>query len=110
MQLCIPSVKGFQIVALNDIIYCEGENTYTTIHLKDNKKLTASRPLMDYELMLLDSLFFRIHKSFLVNMKHIKEYQKGEGGVVVMSNGKILEVSRRKKEMFIIRLKETFKY
>jgi two-component system LytT family response regulator len=109
-QLCIPGVKGFQVVSLDNIIYCEAENTYTFIHLKENKKILASRPLMDYELLLQDSLFFRIHKSTLVNMKHIKEYQKGEGGFVLMSNGKSLEVSRRKKESFVLKIKEVFKY
>ncbi len=109
-QLCIPGVKGFQVVNLSDIIYCEADNTYTIIYLNDNKKLLASRPLMDYELLLQDSLFFRIHKSTLVNMKHIREYQKGDGGFVVMSNGRELEVSRRKKEQFITRMKEVFKY
>lgn len=110
LQLCIPSVKGFQVVELSDIIYCEAGNTYTNIHFKDEKKILASRPLMDYEMMLQDSLFFRTHKSFLINMKHIKEYQKGEGGFVTMSNGKQLEVSRRKKETFLIKMKEVFKY
>lgn len=110
MQLCIPSIKGFQVVDLNDIVYCEAENTYTYIHFKEGKKILASRPLMDYELMLQDSLFFRTHKSFLVNMKHIREYQKGEGGFVIMSNGKQLEVSRRKKETFLAKMKEVFKY
>ncbi len=110
MQLCIPSIKGFQVVELNDIVYCEAENTYTTIHFKDGKKTLASRPLMDYELMLQDNQFFRIHKSSLVNMKHIKEYQKGEGGFVTLSNGKQLEVSRRKKETFLAKMKEVFKY
>jgi two-component system LytT family response regulator len=110
MQLCIPGIKGFQVISLNDIIYCEAENTYTFIHLRDNKKILASRPLMDYEILLQDSLFFRIHKSTLVNMKHIKEYQKGEGGFVVMSFGKTLEVSRRKKEAFVLKMKEVFKY
>jgi two-component system, LytTR family, response regulator len=110
MQLCIPSIKGFQVVELTDIIYCEAENTYTNIHFKDGKKVLASRPLMDYELLLADSLFYRIHKSYLVNMKHIKEYKKGEGGFVVTSNNKELEVSRRKKEGFIAKMKEVFKY
>jgi two-component system, LytTR family, response regulator len=110
MQICIPSIKGFEVAELNDIIYCEAENTYTNIHFKNGKKILASRPLMDYELMLLDSHFFRIHKSSLVNMKHIKEYLKGEGGVVVMSNGASLEVSRRKKEAFVAKMKEIFKY
>lgn len=110
LQLCIPTVKGFQVVALADIIYCEAENTYTSIFFSDGKKILASRPLMDYELMLQDSLFFRIHKSTLVNLKHIREYQKGEGGFVVMSNGRELEVSRRKKGAFIGKMKEAFKY
>jgi len=110
MQLCIPSLKGFQVVQVSDVIFCEAENTYTYIHFKDNKKTLASRPLMDYELLLEDSLFFRIHKSTLVNMKHIKEYQKGEGGFVTMTNGKQLEVSRRKKESFVTKMKEVFKY
>lgn len=110
MQLCIPSMKGFQVVEISDIIYCEAENTYTMIHFKDGSKVLASRPLMDYELLLQDTSFFRTHKSFLVNLKHIREYQKGEGGMIVLSNGKNIEVSRRKKESFLVRMKELFKY
>lgn len=110
MQLCIPSLKGFQVVQVSDIIYCEAENTYTAIHFKDGKKMLASRQLLDYELMLQDLQFFRIHKSYLVNMKHIKEYQKGEGGFVVTSNNQTLEVSRRKKEGFLEKMKELYKY
>jgi two-component system, LytTR family, response regulator len=52
----------------------------------------------------------RIHKSHLINMQHLKEYIKGEGGFVVMANGKQLEVSRRKKEAFISYMKEQYKY
>ena len=110
MQICIPSVKGFQVVEVNQIVCCEAENTYTTLHFADGKKILASRPLMDYEIILQDSNFFRIHKSSLINLRHIKEYQKGEGGFVVMSNGKSLEVSRRKKEPFLSRMKEMFRY
>lgn len=110
MQLCIPSLKGFQVVQVSDIIYCEAENTYTTIHFKDGKKMLASRQLLDYELMLQDLQFFRIHKSYLINMKHIKEYQKGEGGFVITSNNKTLEVSRRKKEGFLEKMKDLYKY
>lgn len=110
MQLCIPSLRGFQVIVINDILYCEAENTYTNIFLKDGKKILASRPLLDYETLLQDNLFFRVHKSFLINLKHVKEYQKGEGGIVIMSNGAELEVSRRKKDSFIARMKEVFKF
>jgi two-component system, LytTR family, response regulator len=110
MQLCVPGIKGFQVIKIRDIIYCEAENTYTTIFLQDNQKLLASRPLADYEQLLQDTSFVRIHKSYLINIQQLKEYQKGEGGVVVMSNGKHLEVSRRKKEYFVSYMKEHFKY
>lgn len=110
MQLCIPGIKGFRVVQLNEIIYCEAENTYTCIYLRDGSKIVASRTLMDYESLLQDSFFFRIHKSTLINLRHIKEYQKGEGGFVIMNNGKALEVSRRKKDGFISKMKEVFKY
>jgi two-component system, LytTR family, response regulator len=105
MQLCIPDLKGFRVIKLNEIIYCEASNNYTTIYLTKNEKLLASRPLLDYEAMLKSFSFMRIHKSHLINMQHLKEYIKGEGGFVVMANGKQLEVSRRKKEAFISYMK-----
>jgi two-component system LytT family response regulator len=52
----------------------------------------------------------RIHKSYLVNLLHVKEYLKGEGGSVVLSNGKEVEVARRKKDIFISKMKEYYKY
>jgi len=110
MQLCVPSIRGFQVIKINEIVYCEANNTYTNIYLQHGVKLTASRSLLDYETLLADSSFIRIHKSYLINMGHLKEYQKGEGGVAVMSNGKHLDVSRRKKEPFIIYMKQYFKY
>ena len=110
MQLCVPGIKGFQIIKIKDIIYCEAENTYTTIFLQNNQKLLASRPLIDYETLLQDTSFVRIHKSYLINMQHLKEYLKGEGGSAVMSNGKELEVSRRKKEYFVNYMKQFFKF
>ena len=110
MQLCVPSIKGFQVIKISDIIYCEANNTYTNIYLQNNQKLMVTRPLLDYETLLQDSSFVRIHKSWLINMKHLKEYQKGEGGVAIMSNGKQLDVSRRKKEYFVTYMKEHFKY
>jgi len=60
--------------------------------------------------MLADSGFMRIHKSYLVNLLHIKEYIRGEGGMVVLDNNKEVEVSRRKKDLFIIKMKELDKY
>lgn len=110
MRLCLPTLKGFIILKLDDIIYCEAERSYSVFHIEGRKPVTVSKPLIEYENMLTNTSFFRIHKSFLINMKHVKEYQRGEGGIVIMSNDAHIEVSRRKKEQFLEKIKEIYKY
>jgi two-component system, LytTR family, response regulator len=110
MKLCIPDMKGFRVVELSDVIYCESESSYTIFHLLNGQTITASKSVMEYELLLEHSGFCRIHKSFLVNLQHIKEYVRGEGGSVILTNDRTIEVSRRKKEVFMTRMKELYKY
>jgi len=110
MRLCLPTMKGFMVLKLDEIIYCEAERSYTIFHLVDNRTVTVSKPLLEYDQVLQDTSFLRIHKSFLINMHHVKEYQRGEGGLVIMSNNHEIEVSRRKKDMFLMKIKEEFKY
>jgi two-component system, LytTR family, response regulator len=110
MKLCVPSLKGFQVVNLSDVIYCEAETNYTVFHLINKQQIIASRCIAEYESLLENTPFCRIHKSFLVNLSHIKEYQRGEGGTVILTNSMEVEVSRRKKETFITKMKEMYKY
>ena len=110
IKLCIPSLKGFQVIRLSDIIFCESETSYTVFHLTDNQKLVSSKPIFEYEQMLETNDFVRIHRSYLVNINHVVEYRRGEGGTVVLQNGAELEVSRRKKDNFIAVMKDKFKF
>jgi two-component system, LytTR family, response regulator len=110
MRLCLPTLKGFTIVKLEEIVYCEAQRSYTVFRLTNNKTIMISKPLFDYDKLLNDTIFLRVHKSFLINLLHIKEYMRGDGGTVVMSNGMEIEVSRRKKEMFMAKVKASFKY
>lgn len=110
MKLCIPDMKGFRVVELADVVYCESESSYTIFYLLSGQRITASKSIMEYELLLEHSGFCRVHKSFLVNLHHIKEYIRGEGGSVVLTNDRAIEVSRRKKEVFMAKMKELFKY
>jgi two-component system, LytTR family, response regulator len=110
MRLCLPTLKGFIVLKLEDIIYCEAERSYTIFHLEGKKTVTVSRPLIDYDNLLKDTSFLRIHKSFLVNLHHVKEYQKGEGGLIILSDNTEIEVSRRKKDEFLLKIKEVFRY
>ncbi len=110
MRLCLPTQKGFTILKLEDIVYCEAQRSYTIFRLVNNKSIIISKPLFDYDKLLADTVFLRVHKSFLINLMHVKEYLRGEGGTVIMSNGMEVEISRRKKEQFLEKIKEFFKY
>ena len=110
MKLCIPSMKGFQVVEIANIIYCEASSNYTYFHFTDRADICASKPIHEYESLLEDSDFIRVHKTFLVNIAHIQEYLKGEGGSVLVTGGKTVEVSRRRKELLLKRIKVHFKF
>jgi len=110
MKLCIPSLKGFQVVELDDILYAEASGNYTNFYFQSQHSVCTSKPIHEYEELLADSGFVRIHKSYLVNLLHIKEYLRGEGGSVILSNGAEIEVARRKKEPFLDKMKSFFKY
>ncbi|AFK03634.1 two component transcriptional regulator, LytTR family [Emticicia oligotrophica DSM 17448] len=100
-KIPISVVNGFQFVPVNTIEYCEADDDYTYIHLTDNQKLTVSKNIKEFEDILANYDFFRIHHSFLVNRDYIKKYVKGEGGTILTEHGHELPVSRRRKQEFL---------
>jgi two-component system LytT family response regulator len=88
-------------INISDILYCEAKGVYTNIYLRDGKKIISSKPLGDFESQLRTQKFFRIHHSTLINLNHIKEFQRFNGGYVVMQNDIKLEVSHRKRKGFL---------
>jgi two-component system, LytTR family, response regulator len=107
-RLGISTLNGFEVVDLIEVLYCEANESYTTIHLRNGSKVCASKSLNTYEQLLQDYDFLRVHKSFVINLHHIKHYIKGQGGVVILSNGAAIEVSRRKKNVFTNAVKKFF--
>src|SRR6478609_313530 len=103
-KLALPTMDGLIFVKVKNILYCEASSNYTEITMEDNKKYVVSRTLKEYEDLLGDQDFFRIHHSTLINLNAIKKYVRGDGGYVVMSNDKSLDVSKRKKEAFLSRI------
>lgn len=100
-KIAISSIDFIELIDNDDILYFEAKGNYTDVYLINNKKITASKTLKEFDDLLSDKFFFRIHHGYLVNIKHISKYIKGEGGYVLMKNNKELEVSRRKKADFI---------
>jgi two-component system LytT family response regulator len=103
-KLALPTADGLVFVKVDDILYCEASSNYTEIFMTDNRKYMVSRTLKEYDDMLSEQNFFRIHHSYLINLNEIKKYVRGDGGYVVMNNDKSLDVSKRKKEGFLSRI------
>jgi two-component system LytT family response regulator len=106
-RIALPTLEGLIMVDIKDIMYCESENNYTRFHLQHDKAVFVSKTLKKAEMLLQDnSSFFRIHHSFLINLDYVKQYIKGDGGEVVMANGKSLAVSRTKRSEFLGKLEK----
>lgn len=103
-RLAIPSENELILQDISAIIYCSADGSYTHLHLDGGKTLTVSKNIKEFENVLPEDNFCRIHHSTLVNVEHVKKYVRGEGGYVILSNGSHLDVSRRKKESLLAML------
>ena len=98
-KITLPMQDGFQVLKVNEILYCKADDNYTEIHL-ENKKILISKTLKYFEEALSEFPFARVHKSYLVNVSEVVHYRRGKGGSVVLSSGKEIAVSpSRKKEL-----------
>ena len=100
-KIALPSLDGIEFYDLTEILRCEADRAYCNFYLTNGNKITVSKSLREFEDMLSECNFFRIHKSNMVNLSHIKKYIKGKGGYVVLSDGSHVDVSVRKKEMLM---------
>lgn len=103
----IPAASGLKIVRVKDIVYLRARDNYTFIHLLENPSgMLLSKNLGQMEKELPDSIFFRSHKSFLINMLCLTEYRRELEEGLIMSNGDCVKVSRRKKPELLQRLRD----
>jgi two-component system, LytTR family, response regulator len=107
-RIALPTAEGLHFVQMTDIIQCESLGSYTKFHLVSGKPIVVSRLLKEYEEILDNYYFFRVHQSHVVNLEHIKRYVKGDGGQVWMSDNSEIEVSRRRKEEFLALLSDFY--
>lgn len=95
--LAIPSLTDIQFIKTSDIIYCQAEGRYTLFYLDGDKSKIACKNLGEYEKILRNSHFFRIHHQFLVNLNSIRKIDKSAGNYCELTNGKNLPISKRKQ-------------
>lgn len=100
-RLALPVKEGFVYLTVGDIVRIESDEGYSVFHNVDGKKYIVSKHLKDYEEMLPEKEFFRIHKSHLINVKKVKKYIRTEGTFIEMEDGTLVEIARRKKDEFL---------
>ncbi len=96
-RLALHTLDKIHIVEITDIVRCESSVNYTTFFFTDGKKLLVTKTLKEYDTMLSDKGFYRVHQSHLINVNLVKEFVKTDGGYLVMKDGSNVPVSTRKK-------------
>jgi len=100
-KIAVATGEGLEFIVINTILHIEASSNYSKIYLQNGKTVVVTRLLKEFEDILLPYRFYRIHNTHLINLKHIEKYIRGEGGQVRLTNGTVLDVSRRKKEEFL---------
>jgi two-component system, LytTR family, response regulator len=100
-KIAVPTNEGLEFIVIKNIIRIESSTNYSRLYLTNKHSILVTKLLKDFEELLTPYRFFRVHNSHLINLNYISKYIRGDGGQVVMENGDVVDVSRRKKEQFL---------
>jgi two-component system LytT family response regulator len=104
-RIAIPGQQGgISFIDLNDIIYSEASNNYSKLILTDGNRFLISKTLKDVQEVLEEEHFLRVHRQFIINLNHVKHFNRNEG-VLTMDNGDHIPIARNQKEKLIERYK-----
>jgi two-component system LytT family response regulator len=108
--IILKTFDNIHLIPVQEIMYCEADSNYIRVYLVNDMMIMITASLKDYEDLLVDSGFIRVHRSFLVNVKYIRRFEKAEGGFVVLDNDVKIPVASRKRDELLVmfeRLTET---
>ena len=103
-KIALATANGLSFVHLRNIVRLEAQGSNTVVHMQDRSNVVATVGIKDYEELLPENLFYRIHHSHIINLNKIKSYQKGRGGYVTMDDDSYIEVASRRRDGFMQRL------
>jgi two-component system LytT family response regulator len=104
-KIALPQLGGINFIEVDNIVSLQADSNYTIIHMNNMQKLVVTKTLKEFEELLDQTQFTRIHKSYIVNMRYIKEYSTTDGGIVKMTDGNQWSISRRQLENFLQKMK-----
>ncbi|HIP47401.1 MAG TPA: response regulator transcription factor [Lutibacter sp.] len=97
-KIVLKTMSDMFVVRIDEIFNCQSDGGYTIFMFKDNRKIMVSNNLKSYESILLQHNFLRVHRSHMININHIDRIQKKDGGTIVLTNGKEIPISSRRKD------------
>ncbi|TKG96537.1 response regulator transcription factor [Puteibacter caeruleilacunae] len=97
-KIALPTQDRIEFIPVKEIIHCKGESNYTKIHFQNRPPLLVAKTLVEFEELLSEYQFIRVHKTHLVNLNQVKAYIKNDGGYLLMENEDNIAISRRRKE------------
>ncbi len=100
-KICLATQESIEFINIKEILYCEASGSYTQFYLKGGAKLLVSKNLKEYENMLTEHGFMRVHNSFLINLREVKSLVKSEGGYILMNNNSQISISPKKRDEFM---------
>lgn len=98
-KVAVPILEGFEFVDVKSIVYCQSENNYTNITFDTGRRLLISKTLKEFEKVLENYHFIRVHQSYLINPNYMQRYIRNDGGFVVLTGGLHIPVSPSKREL-----------
>lgn len=109
-RIGLPNGDRVEFVEVKSIVRCQGESNYTHLYFSDRKPLLTAKSLIEFEELLAEYNFIRIHKTHLVNLNQVTSFTKNDGGVLFLSNGDSVAISRRRKEFVLEQLKSALRF
>jgi two-component system LytT family response regulator len=104
-KIILRTMESIFLVDLEEILYCESDNSYTTFYLSDGKEILISRGIKEYEQMLSPYRFFRPHQRYLVNLNQVERIDKNDGGSIILKSKASIPISHRRKQALMDFLK-----
>jgi two-component system, LytTR family, response regulator len=100
-KIALPTLKGYVMEKINNIVYCEADENYTKIFTVSGQPIIVSKTMKVVEELLPPEYFFRIHKSYIVNLNYVRSYDRSEGHRITLENGTVLDVATRRTDEFL---------
>jgi two-component system LytT family response regulator len=100
-KFALPIAGGMEFLKIKDVLYLKADGSYTRIYMLNGTKHLIAKKMKTFENLLKHPFMYRSHRSFLINLMHVKQFIRNEGGYIVMENNDVVNLARDKRDHFL---------